>query len=128
MQWLIAPQYWHFLLVDSTLRSWGTDSPARTLVRLAYKSYQMGLPFSKSSLSLSSGELFISHFKKVEEMENDWADYPFADFKLKVKTKKSYVFARYRLQCECGRKANLQCIVEMCSKCCKTDECKVHSK
>ena len=36
-------EFWDFLVFDHTLRSWSTDSPARTLVRLAYKSYQMEL-------------------------------------------------------------------------------------
>ena len=119
VKWTVTPQFWHFLLVDPTLQSWWTDSPSRTLVRLAYKSYDMGIPFSRSSLSLTNGELFTSHRKKVEEMKEKWDDYPFIDYKLKSKSKKSYVFVRVKTECQCGRKANLKCISKKCSKCCK---------
>ena len=129
VEWLITPEFWHFVLEDKTLRSWRTDSPARTLVRLAYKSYQMGLSFSMSSLSLSDGELFTSHKRKVEEMERAWVEYPFADYKLKAKSfKKSFNFVRVRVECQCGRKGNIKCSYNKCSKCCKVGsrECKVH--
>ena len=90
VEWTITPQFWHFLLEDQTLQSWCTDSASRTLVRLAYKSYDMGIPFSRSSLSLTDGELFTSHRKKVEEMKTQWADYPFTDFQLKRKSQKTH--------------------------------------
>ena len=126
LEWLVSPQYWHFILSDSTVHSRGTDSQARTLVRLAYKSYQMCLPFLKTSLSLFSVEVFASHKRKVNEMERDWAEYQFSDFKLKVKSRKSFTFIRRRSECKCGRKANIQCKILQCSKCCRSQECKVH--
>ena len=127
-EWIISPEFWHFLIVDQTLRSWRTDSPARTLVRLAFKSYQLKLPFSTSSLSLLDGIVFASHQKKVKEMESKWKDYPFSDYKLKKKSRKSFHFIRFRAVCECGRKANLRCDIQKCAKCCVKDEntCKVH--
>ena len=128
-EWFVASQFWDFLLRDQTLQSWRTDSPARTLVRLAYKSFQMGLPFSLSSLSIVDGELFSSHKKKVEEMQENWEAYPFSEYSLKAKTKKSYVFKRVRADCPCGRRANLMCISLKCCKCCKSEsiDCLVHS-
>ena len=57
---------WTVGAFDQTLRSWQTDSQARTLVRLAYKSYQMGFPFDEGHLSPLEGELFASHKKKIE--------------------------------------------------------------
>ena len=59
VEWFIAPAFWHFILEDHTLRSWSRDSPACTLVRLAYKSCQMGLYFDSSSLAFTEGELFF---------------------------------------------------------------------
>ena len=120
--------FWRFLLDERILQAWRTDSPARTLVRLAYKSYQMGLPFSMSDLSLCDGKLFSSHMKKVEEMKNDWGLYPFSDYKLKVVSKKTSIFGRARADCSCGLKANLRCISNKCSKCCRSalQNCKVH--
>ena len=126
-EWIISPEFWHFLIVDTTLRSWRTDSPARTLVRLAFKSYQMKLPFSSSSLSLLDGIVFASQLKKVKEMEVKWNDYPFSDYKLKQKSRKSFCFIRFRMDCECGRKANLKCDKGQSSNCCAKDRitCKV---
>ena len=81
-----------------------------------------------SSLSLSDGILFSSHKKKVEKMKTEWDSYPFSDFVLKAKGKKSFVFVRTRAECQCGRKSNLKCTFLMCSKCCKkhSGECKIH--
>ena len=123
-----SPEFWDFLVFDHTLRSWSTDSPARTLVRLAYKSYQMELPYAEGTLSLLDGEVFASHKKKVEEMELKWEDYPFSNYQLKKKTKKSFKFRKYYTECPCGRKGNLYCISEKCSKCCRkqVSDCKVH--
>ena len=119
VEWFISPAFWHFILEDHTLRSWSTDSPSRTLVRLAHKSYQMGLSFDSSSLAITEGELFSSHKRKIEEMESGWEKYPFSDYKLKVKTKKSFMFVRERAECPCGRKANLKCRYINRSTCCK---------
>ena len=47
----------------------------------------MGLDFSWSDLSLTNGELFSSHRKKVEVMEKQWDAYPFGDYKLNVSIK-----------------------------------------
>ena len=128
VNWIVTPEFWHFVFADQTLRLWRTDSPSRTLVRLAFKSYQMGLDFSWSDLSLTDGELFSSHRKKVEVMEKQWDAYPFSDYKLKRKSKKSFVFTRARSECSCGRQANLKCKFSKCSKCCKlgSGKCKVH--
>ena len=129
VEWTVTNAFWHFMFADPTLRCHQTDSPSRTLVRLAYKSYQLGLPFSMSSLSITDGVLYSSHRKKVEEMEQKWSDYPFSDYKLKKKTTKSFIFTKVKSECQCGRKANLKCISKKCSKCCKLHPiiCKVHS-
>ena len=126
-EWVVKPEFQHFVFKDNTLRSWQTDSPSRTLVRLAWKSYQMGLEFSMSCLSLEDGELFTSHRKKVEEMEKQWGAYPFSGYKLTRKSKSSFVFTPARAECTCGKQANLKCKFRKCSKCCKLGkvQCKV---
>ena len=128
-EWTVSPEYWHFLLVDRTLQSWRAENPAQTLVRLAFKSYQMKLPFSTSFLSLLDGILFVSHQKKIHEMESKWKDYPFSEYKLKQKTGKSFYFIRFRVECACGRKGNLRCVSQQCAPCCRKDSnvCKVHN-
>ena len=126
---VVGAPFWDFLFCDRVLRSWQTDSPTRTLVRLAFKSQQLGVPFSKSGLSLLDGEVFASHKKKHEEMLAKWEQYPFKNFRLKSKSKKkSYKFITAYLECLCGRKANLNCNYEKCSKCCSKElgKCKAH--
>ena len=61
-------------------------------------------------------------------MERNWKEYPFADYRLKQKTKKSFVLVRSRAECRCGRKANIKCVLLECSKCCESSNCKVHCK
>ena len=79
------------------------------------QSYPMGLSFDSSSLAITEGELFSSHKRKIEEMESGWEKYPFSDYKLKVKTKKSFTLVRDRAECPCGRTAKLKCdIVDNC--------------
>ena len=83
VEWIIGAQFQDFLLLKHVLRSWKTESPARTLVRMTYKSYQMGLPFDpfvQDPLSILDGELFESHKKKHEEMLAKWEEYPFKDY------------------------------------------------
>ena len=126
---VVGAQFWDFLFCDRVLRSWQTDSPTRTLVRLAFKSQQLGVPFDKGDLSLLDGEVFASHKKKHEEMQANWEQYPFKNFRLKSKSKKkSYRFITAYLECFCGRKANLNCNYKKCSKCCSKEvgECKAH--
>ena len=129
-QQTVAPEFQHFLLEDNTIQSWRTDSPARTLVRMAFKSFEMELPFSMSSLSITDGLLFTSHKRKVEKMKREWSAYPFSEYSLRTKGKKSFVFVRTIANCSCGKKANLKCVGLMCSKCCisNTTVCSVHKK
>ena len=88
----------------------------------------MKLPFSMSSLTLTDGELYSSHKKKVDKMKKEWNEYPFTDYEVKPKGKKSFVFVRVKAVCPCGRKSNIKCVSLLCSKCCKTRslKCRVH--
>ena len=90
----------------------------------------MELLFSEEPLSILNGEVFESHKKKYEEMLQDWAEYPFKEYRLKAKSKKSYKFRKGYVDCSCGRKANLSCVFEKCIECCKEGlgECKAHKK
>ena len=61
-------------------------------------------------------------------MEAKWSDYPFSDYELRPKTKKAYRFVKVSAVCACGRKGNVKCVAEECSKCCtkKLIPCKAH--
>ena len=128
VKWDVAPQFWHFLFFEHILKSYQTDSPARTLVRLAYKSFQMGLPFDQGTLSPMDGDLFSSHKRKFEEMEESWDKFPLKRYRIKEKSGKSFVLRKSYVNCSCGRKANLNCVLELCLKCClkKPNNCKAH--
>ena len=88
----------------------------------------MGLPFKENRLSLEDGEVYDSHRKKHEELLDNWEEYPYKQYCLKAKRKKSYTFRKSYVECPCGRKANLNCASKMCSKCCRKQngQCKVH--
>ena len=130
VHWTIGAQFWDFLFFDHTLRSWQTDSPSRTLIRLAFKSYQMGIPFDKGLLSPLEGEFFNSHKTKLLEMDQKWDQYPFKTYRLKAKSKKSFVFRKAYVICSCGHKGNISCTFEKCFKCCKKQSsiCKIHKE
>lgn len=52
---------------------------AKTLVRLAYKAFQMNLLFEDGGIEQTSETLARSHRKKFEEM-GDWDSNPFKDY------------------------------------------------
>lgn len=63
------------------LRAVSAGAGSRSLVRLAFKSFEMGIPFMKINLEGVDldpfGEvLFKSHKEKIEQMK-DWAQSPF---------------------------------------------------
>ena len=88
----------------------------------------MGLQFIGNHSSLLDGEVYSSHKKKHEEMLSKWKEYPYKNYGLLSKSKKSYKFRRVHVECHCGRRGNLNCMYEKCSKCCKKQlgVCKTH--
>jgi hypothetical protein len=64
---------------------------ARSLVRIAYKAFEIGLPFDDSSIDPGSEVLYRSHTAKVDEMK-DWADSPFANMRLEQAENEGYAF------------------------------------
>ena len=74
----------------------------------------MGVPWTQGELSILDGDVFDSHKKKVDEMIENWTDYPYGDFKLIARSKKSYAFRKIFVECSCGKKGNLSFILEKC--------------
>ena len=97
-------------------------------MRLAFKSYEMDIPFTQGTLSPLDGDLFLSHKKKVDAMKANWDAYPFAAYELQSRSTKSFKFRKIYSDCPCGRMGNLKCVVEKCKRCCLNDPriCKVH--
>jgi hypothetical protein len=79
-----APEFWHFFLSSATERKLCAISLAagsRSLVRLAFKSFEMGIPFSSkrldgTAIDPSADPLFASHKEKIKAMQQ-WQDSPF---------------------------------------------------
>ena len=128
VEWNVGAEFWRFLFFDQVFKSYQTDSPSRTLIRLAFKSQQMGFPFTEDHLTLEQGEVFESHKRKHDEMLNKQQEYPYQHYRLKVKSKKSYIFTKAYAECSCGRKANINCTFQKCKRCCQSEirACKTH--
>jgi hypothetical protein len=78
-----SAHFWEFILSERHVLKAVNPSraKARSLVRMAYKAFEMGLPFDDSSIDPGSEVLYRSHKEKVDEMK-DWADSPFANMRL----------------------------------------------
>jgi hypothetical protein len=78
-----SAHFWEFILSEShVLKAVNPErAKARSLVRMAYKSFEMGLPFDDSGIDPGSEVLYKSHQDKFHAMK-DWAGSPFADMYL----------------------------------------------
>ena len=99
ISWTIPGVFWHFVPKERILRPLNMATPARTLMRIAYKSFKLGIPSDCEGLDPTDGLLFKSHHKKFEEM-GVWASCqasPLQNFKLKtVKENKEWKFTNER--------------------------------
>ena len=132
--WTIPPVFWHFLLKERIIHPVNKDTPARTMMRIAYKSYKLGLPCNTDGLDPLNGVLFKSHQKKYVTM-GEWVSRessPINKFRLKVvKTDKEWKFVEkaIKIRCsQCQKKwSNARCEKKLCAGCClQTGGCSVH--
>jgi hypothetical protein len=137
----VHPTFWEFVLSDCerALKAVRGDVKARTLLRLAFKSFELDIPFSSKDISGKeidphSELLYKSHVDKIEKMKA-WKDSPFREMRVE---KKSTPFALKPLStktncsyCNTGH-ANKQCKKSLCKKCCLADslvkKCTAHGK
>jgi hypothetical protein len=129
--WRIGPAFFHFILSDHTLRPINLGSPSATMVRLAYKAYQLRLPVTYDGLNCLRGVVFESHSEKVKAL-NDWSDNPFLEFRL-IKDKHRAVYHFERTSCAaipCAQKATLTCQQLMCKTHCQQQgkPCRAHKQ
>jgi hypothetical protein len=132
---------WEFLLqTNCALKATRTGVGARTLVRLAYKSFKMGIPFEATDpagqqIMAESEPVFNSHSEKVKEMEG-WDLSPFTFMKLE-KAASGFVFKSTVTKIDCSGgcatgRANRQCKAKLCKRCCllndQTEKCSTHGK
>ena len=128
-QWLIQPSCWHFLLVDPILRPISNRTGAQTLIRLAFKSFQLKLPFSKEFRGkeldnvTSENIIYSSHKEKYDEFTlAKFAENPFppSEFSLVAKSKNSWFFEDKYATCRtCHGRGSKACKNErLCKTCC----------
>ena len=126
-KWLIQPSCWHFLLVDQIFRPISNRTGAQTLIRLAFKSLQLKLPYSKEfrgeELDNVTGDdiIYKSHREKYDQMAK-WADNPFSpsEFSLVAKSKTSWFFEDKFASCPtCHGRGSKACKNKrLCKTCC----------
>jgi hypothetical protein len=137
-----APEFWHFVLSTTAQRKLCAVSQAagsRSLVRLAFKSFIMGIPFCNklpdgTDIDPCVDQLFNSHQKKVERMK-DWSGSPFLMHKLVSKSEGCFFKLLgnkvHCCSCTTGR-ANRACRQTLCKKCCiknmDVSKCAAHGK
>lgn len=136
----VAPAFWEFFFSpakDRTLRASRTGVGLKTFVRLAYKSFQMQIPYSKedpdgNKFMNAKEKFFSSHKKKIEEINEKWgAKSPFHNYSI-VSKQGAFYLKSLSKKIDCGNcmigKANKSCVQSFCKKCCvKTDvKCSAH--
>ena len=68
IQWTVPPVFWYFLLTKRILHPVNMESPAHTMMRIAYKSHKLNIDCDCTGLDPFSDVLFKSHHKKFQEM------------------------------------------------------------
>jgi len=85
VQFHVSPAFWEFYFSPThTLELTKPESAkAKSLVRIAYKAFQMGLPFLTGGVDPTSELLVNSHFDKIQEMK-EWEKSPFQNYQVVV--------------------------------------------
>jgi hypothetical protein len=78
----VHPHFWRwFFSRDHVLAAVRPkQAKTRTLVRLAYKSLDMRLPFDDGGIDAESEKLPFSHKEKLDRLNQDWPDNPLSAF------------------------------------------------
>lgn len=136
----VHPLFWEFVLSGSerVLKASKADVEAKTLVRLAFKSFELGIPFDNKdptgkTIEAHVGVLYKSHVSKIEKMK-EWPDSPFRSMKVEKKNNGFKLKpTSTKVTCsKCPGRANKSCKKTLCKKCCLEDEsitsCAAHGK
>ena len=132
---ICAPAYWQFLLIgkDVVRPVLPSNCGAKTFVRIAYKSYQMVLPFDMFGVKPYNRKIAMSHKGKLEEVQRERDHHFFRNLRVKKTSGSGYQICREFTKTHCSTckhgKANAKCAGKWCAKCCRKQddvECKVH--
>jgi len=96
MEFHVSPAFWGFLLSstsddDFTIRPSNPSKAynVQTIVRIAYKAWQMGLRFDAGTIDPTVGEISLSNLEKIKAMEH-WPSNPFRNLELRAVDGGSY--------------------------------------
>ena len=135
-----SPCFWKFafdknanriIQVEKTFDTSGYE--ATTLVRMAFKAFELGFPFTFGTMDPTIGTIAESQKVKFEKMK-DWNDSPFHAYQLKKERSYYRIVKKHeQVKCvKCGTKnANRNCSNKMCKRCCLTHgsvSCRTHKK
>ena len=130
----VSASFWEFLLGRRILRPVFGKNGARTLVRLAYKAFQMNLEFHHD-IDPRNENIFKSHREKIVEMNEKWPQSPFQNMRVLQARGNAFCLDPTSQPEECtlckSAKMNKKCAVKRCKKCCSKDattDCVAHSK
>ena len=99
----------------------------KTFIRLAYKSYQMKIPYSKEDpdgekFMNEKEKFFSSHKEKIEEMNAKWEnESPFLNYNV-ISKQRAFYLEKITNKIDCKKcksgRANKNCVQSFCKKCC----------
>jgi len=133
--------FWDFVLsgTERQLKAVKAGVDVKTFVRLAFKSFELGIQFSEKdpsgkAIDLYSEVLYKSHVEKIEKMSK-WDSSPFLRMKIEKKSR-GYMLKPLATKVDCSAcvtgRANKNCKKKLCKKCCLLDtsesKCTAHGK
>ena len=135
-----SPSFWKFAFDKNCNRIIQVEKPfdtseyeATTLVRMAYKAFELQFPFEFGCIDPTVGTLAMSQKVKFDKMK-DWRENRFHSYQLK-KEHSHFCIVRKHLQVKCvkcgTKNANKNCANKMCKGCCLqhgASSCKTHKK
>ena len=133
-----SPSFWKFAFDKNATRKIQVEKPfdtaeyeATTLVRMAFKAFELGFPFTFGDIDPTVGSIALSQKVKFDKMK-EWGSSPFHPYQLKKVQNHFFIVKKHpQVKCvHCGmNNANKQCKNEMCKKCCLQHgalSCKTH--
>ena len=132
---ICAPAYWQFLLTEKHVVNpvLPSNCGVKKIVRVAYKSYQMNLPFDMCGVKPCNGKISMSHKDKLEEVQRERDHHFSRNFRIIKTSGSGYQICREFTKNQCSTckhgKSNSKCSGKSCYKCfIKQDDvdCKVH--
>jgi hypothetical protein len=110
-----------------------SEYEATTLVRMAFKAFELGFPFTFGGLDPTVGTIAESQKVKFDKMKG-WNDIPFHAYQCN-KVSSYYKIVKKHTEVNCAKclsvASNKKCTSKMCKKCCTEHgaaTCAAHKK